>query len=166
MSKTIINQVCVKSNNTASTTTPTATPKVSQDESRPSASATAFHNRPQPASGKSLSEPSKIGSRASASPEASHSQPLKSSCVSKRYFLVPRENRKSYNCKAVVEIHEDGSRHLFSYNTRVAQISSSGVPVVFDIQSATTLRHIKSFLMESGFDARDRNQVETLCLAA
>ena len=156
----IFNQPCESKSKTQTE------PRASQTSSKPSASATGFHKAKPHINGKSLSAISRTGSRDTEPRRVTPCPRSKSSCESKRYFLVPRESRKSYYGKAVVEVDPEGNKHLFSYNTRVAQIPFDGVPVVFGIQSLTTLRHVKSFLHEFGFLANDRKQVETLYLAA
>ena len=64
--------------------------------------------------------------------------------------LSPKfENVKSYYRKAFVEVLENGFR-LISYNTVVAEINDSELKI-FNMQSNTTLRHIKEFMQQKGF---------------
>lgn len=75
------------------------------------------------------------------------------------YELKPiYDERKSFYRKAVIEI-KDGIKGLYSYNTRVAEIKE-GVAKVFGTYSVTTLRHIKEFLLQEGFKAETKAQIE------
>lgn len=74
--------------------------------------------------------------------------------------LTPiHDNRKSFYKKALIEYTEDGQKLLYSYNTLVAKIQNNKA-VVFDTYSPTTLRHIKEFLLQSGFTAENKKQIE------
>lgn len=75
------------------------------------------------------------------------------------YELEARyDSRASFYGKARVEVHEDGTKRLWSYSTHVASIKG-GKPMVFDTYSTTTLRHIKEFLKQNGFKAETSKQV-------
>ena len=64
----------------------------------------------------------------------------------KRYELTPNNSRKSFYGKAIVEVADDGSETLYSYNTPIIKRSSSGDLVkLWDGWTATTGRHIKAF---------------------
>lgn len=64
----------------------------------------------------------------------------------KRYELTPNNGRKSFYGKAVVEIADDGSETLYSYNTPIIKRSPSGDLVkLWDGWTATTGRHIKAY---------------------
>ena len=64
----------------------------------------------------------------------------------KRYELTPTDGRKSFSGKAVVEIADDGSETLYSYNTPIIKRAASGDLVkLWDGWSATTGRHIAAF---------------------
>lgn len=66
-----------------------------------------------------------------------------------KYFLKPEySTRKSFYNKAIVE-QTDNSIILYSYDTKVAEISDSGIISIYYIDSATTLRHIKEFLLQN-----------------
>lgn len=67
------------------------------------------------------------------------------------------DSRASFYGKAMVKT-VGGELTLLSYNTKVATINSAGA-VVYDIYSATTLRHIKEFLRQSGYEASSKSQV-------
>lgn len=69
------------------------------------------------------------------------------------------ENTKSYYGKAKVIILSDRVQ-LQSYNTIVAEINDDTHKVtVFGDYSATTLRHIKEFLKQSGEKAETKKQI-------
>ena len=62
------------------------------------------------------------------------------------YELKPSDNRKSFYGKAHV-IHRDGNIILQSYDTEVCKIIPGGTFVrMWDGYSATTMRHVNSFL--------------------
>lgn len=66
-----------------------------------------------------------------------------------KYYLKPEySTRKSFYNKAIVE-QTDNSIILYSYATKVAEISDSGIISIFYVDSATTLRHIKEFLLQN-----------------
>ena len=63
------------------------------------------------------------------------------------------ENRRSYYGKAQVEIDCDNTRTLYSYGTPIIRIDSNGkVSRLWAGESATTLRHVKEFLLQNGRD--------------
>lgn len=66
--------------------------------------------------------------------------------------------RASFYGKARVEVHEDGTKRLWSYNTHVASIKD-GKPMVFGTYSQTTTRHIKEFLKQEGFKVESTKQI-------
>ena len=68
------------------------------------------------------------------------------------------DSRKSFYKKAHV-VTNDNTLTLISYNTKVAQIKD-GKAVVFGTYSPTTLRHIKEFLYQNGFEADTKKQIE------
>lgn len=70
------------------------------------------------------------------------------------------DSAKSFYGKAkVVEIENDV--FLVSYDTIVAFFNrDTKVAKVIDTYSATTLRHIKEFLKQSGFKAETKKQIE------
>ncbi len=68
------------------------------------------------------------------------------------------DSRQSFYGKARVNVYDDGTKRLYSYNTHVASIKG-GKPMVFDDYSATTLRHIKEFLQQHGFKAETKKQI-------
>lgn len=64
----------------------------------------------------------------------------------KRYELIPTDGRKSFYGKALVEITQDGTETLYSYNTPIIKRTPAGNLVkVWDGWTATTGRHIKAF---------------------
>jgi hypothetical protein len=70
------------------------------------------------------------------------------------------DSAKSFYGKAkVIEIENDV--FLMSYDTIVAYYNRGAkIAQVFDTYSATTLRHIKEFLKQSGFKAESKKQIE------
>ncbi len=58
------------------------------------------------------------------------------------------DSRKSFYGKAEIETVKNGLE-LYSYNTLVAQIIK-GELTILNTQSATTLRHIKEFMLQNG----------------
>lgn len=73
--------------------------------------------------------------------------------------------RESFYGKAHVLVTDTPyKRTLQSYNTKVAQITrdktGNKVAVVNGTYSATTLRHIKEFLLQHGFNAESKAQIE------
>lgn len=64
----------------------------------------------------------------------------------KKYELIPNDGRKSFYGKAVVEIADDGTETLYSYNTAIIKRTAAGELVkLWDGWSATTGRHINAF---------------------
>ncbi len=64
----------------------------------------------------------------------------------KRYELTPNNGRKSFYGKAIVEIADNGTETLYSYNTPIIRRERGGELVkLWDGWSATTGRHIAAF---------------------
>lgn len=64
----------------------------------------------------------------------------------RRYELTPKDGRKSFCGKAIVEIADDGKETLYSYNTPIIARTSDGELVkLWNDWSATTGRHIAAF---------------------
>ena len=64
----------------------------------------------------------------------------------KRYELIPTDGRKSFYGKAIVEVEEDGTQTLYSYNTPIIKKLSSGELVkLWNGWTVTTGRHIVAF---------------------
>lgn len=64
----------------------------------------------------------------------------------KRYELIPHDGRKSFYGKAIVEVAQDGTETLYSYNTPIIKRLVSGELVkLWGGWSATTGRHIAAF---------------------
>lgn len=71
-----------------------------------------------------------------------------------RAYLIPvHDSAKSFYNKAVV----DGGK-LFSYETLVAEYIDLK-PYVYNVESSTTLRHVKEFLKQGGFKAETKAQI-------
>ena len=65
----------------------------------------------------------------------------------KIYELQPNNSRKSFYGKAKVIEKDNGEKVLMSYDTEVCKITKSGEFVrLWDGYSATTMRHVNSFL--------------------
>ena len=63
-----------------------------------------------------------------------------------RIFDLPcMDTRKSFYGKAQCIEHDDGTKQLKSYNTIVCEIKNGVFNMLWDGQSQTTNRHIKSF---------------------
>lgn len=76
------------------------------------------------------------------------------------YDLAPEfDYHKSFHGKARVNTKDDKNKELYSYNTLVAEIVD-GEPMVYNLQSATTLRHVKEFLRQNGFKAETIKQID------
>lgn len=64
----------------------------------------------------------------------------------KRYELIPNDGGKSFYGKAIVEVAQDGTETLYSYNTPIIKRLVSGELVkLWSGWSATTGRHIAAF---------------------
>ena len=73
--------------------------------------------------------------------------------------LEPKfENVKSYYGKAQVRYYDNGDSALLSYDTLVADIKNN-TPSVHLLYSQTTLRHIKEYLKQNGFEAKNKQQI-------
>jgi hypothetical protein len=81
----------------------------------------------------------------------------------REFYLEPmQDSRKSFYNKAVVLVQEDGSKILQSYNTFVAKVTAEGELEVYGTYSPTTLRHIKEFMYQNGFDVVSKKEIEAL----
>ncbi len=75
--------------------------------------------------------------------------------------LKPRfDGRKSFYGKANV-IWEGEKKILRSYSTNVCEIENGKVKI-YGFYSSTTLRHIKDFLYQNGFEVGSKKQLEKL----
>ena len=72
--------------------------------------------------------------------------------INKKIYDLPcLDSRKSFYGKAKVIETEDGEKLLQSYNTIVCKINAAGEFVrLWSGESATTMRHINSFIMFFG----------------
>lgn len=64
----------------------------------------------------------------------------------KIFTINPTDGRKSFYNKAAVIDHENGIFELKSYNTIVARINNGKFERLWNGYSATTMRHINSFI--------------------
>ena len=76
-----------------------------------------------------------------------------------KYYLMPcaRQNQKSFGCKAVVEVWDDGTKVLYSYLTKIAKIIQGGLLVRLcdhdnKCSSHTTMRHLVAFCVNNGLE--------------
>jgi hypothetical protein len=75
------------------------------------------------------------------------------------YELQPiYDSRKSFSGKATVE-EADNVKRLYSYGKHVATITGQNATVK-SIDSQTTLRHIKEFLLQNEFAAESLAQIK------
>ena len=80
----------------------------------------------------------------------------------KEYDLECRfDSRKSFYGKAYVKEYND-RKELVSYSTHVATIfnDKDKDPEIYNMQSATTLRHLKEFFQQNGFEPMSKSQLE------
>ena len=82
-----------------------------------------------------------------------------------KYYLMPceRQNQKSFGCKAVVEVMDDGTKVLYSYTTKIAKITTGGLLVRLcgyerECSSQTTMRHLASFCATNGLPKISRKE--------
>ena len=82
-----------------------------------------------------------------------------------KYYLMPceRQNQKSFGCKAVVEVMDDGTKVLYSYTTKIAKITTGGLLVRLcdhdqECSSQTTMRHLASFCVTNGLPKISRKE--------
>ena len=74
-------------------------------------------------------------------------------------LAVQYDARSSFYGKAQVEEMKN-CLTLYSYDTKVAKINlCTKIAQVFNIQSSTTLRHVKEFLKQNGFTAENKTQI-------
>nr|DAT93741.1 MAG TPA: hypothetical protein [Caudoviricetes sp.] len=66
----------------------------------------------------------------------------------KKYYLMPtaEQSQKSFGYKAIVEVADDGTETLFSYNTKIVSKMPNGELVKhWNGWTMTTGKHIKAF---------------------
>ena len=68
------------------------------------------------------------------------------------------DTRNSFYGKAKVDKIDNNNSKLYSYGTLVAEIKN-GVPIVYDLWSQTTTRHINEYLKQNGFKADSNKQI-------
>ena len=69
-----------------------------------------------------------------------------------KYELTPTSGQKSFYGKAVVIKKDNGDIELKSYNTIVARIRNGQFERLWSGYSATTMKHINSFIKEMGIN--------------
>lgn len=67
-------------------------------------------------------------------------------------------DQKSFYNKAQVEKTDTGKR-LYSYNLLVAEIVYNQA-IVYNLETDSTLRHVKEFLKQAGFKAENKKQIK------
>ena len=80
----------------------------------------------------------------------------------RRFAMEPKYgSRASFYNKAHVIEEDDGSITLLSYNTPVARITKSGEAELLPMwdSSQTTLRHVKEFLQQYGYNVGSKSQL-------
>lgn len=80
----------------------------------------------------------------------------------KTFTINPTDGRKSFYNKATVIDHENGIFELQSYNTIVARISNGKFERLWSGYSATTMRHINSFIDYFGISGGGKAWWESL----
>ena len=76
-----------------------------------------------------------------------------------RYLKPKYDSRKSFYNKAIID-EQDGVYTLYSYGTKVAEIRDNKVTLFPEWDySQTTLRHVKEFLQQFGFEASSISQM-------
>lgn len=91
----------------------------------------------------------------------SRKRKLGRSIKEERREMTPQyDSRKSFYNKAHVVDDEDGTLTLYSYNTPVCEIKDGKVKLLplWD-SSQTTLRHVKEFLKQNGFDVGSKQMI-------
>lgn len=68
------------------------------------------------------------------------------------FELIPVDSRKSFYGKAVAIERDNGDIELRSYHTIVARIRNGKFEKLWNGYSATTMRHINSFIDTYGID--------------
>ena len=74
-----------------------------------------------------------------------------------KVLLNPVDGRKSFYCKASMEMMDDGTRVLISYTTAVAKITPDGRLVRLcgyerECSSQMTMRHLVAFCVHNGLE--------------
>lgn len=72
------------------------------------------------------------------------------------------DRRKSFYKKAYIYKNSDGTIDLVSYSTTVATIDRKGNLHINGFYSATTLRHIKEFVEQMGFENGSKSELEKM----
>ena len=82
-----------------------------------------------------------------------------------KYYLMPceRQNQKSFGCKAVVEVMDDGTKVLYFYTTKIAKITTGERLVRLcdhgqECSSQTTMRHLVAFCVSNGLPKISRKE--------
>ena len=74
--------------------------------------------------------------------------------------LTPRNGRKSFYGKAIIEDYGDGHKRLLSYDTPVCEIKDGEAILLKDWDySNTTIGHVRAFLESNGFYAGSKAEI-------
>ena len=77
--------------------------------------------------------------------------------------LRPTDGRKSFYGKAIVDVRENGDKVLYSYGTPIVRLTAKGkLEKIWYGYSATTMRHINSFLDTFGVRGGGKKWWESL----
>lgn len=80
--------------------------------------------------------------------------------INMKTLEVRYDSRKSFYGKAHT-LEESGVTYLISYATRVAKIENNELEI-FGTYSPTTLRHIKEFVLQNGFQSGTKSELEDM----
>lgn len=81
--------------------------------------------------------------------------------MSKQELKPIYDRRKSFYKKAFIIKDDDGTIHLISYWTEVATIKDGRLKIN-GFYSATTLRHLKEFIEQMGFQNGSKAELEKM----
>ena len=77
-------------------------------------------------------------------------------------LTTQHDSRQSFYGKAHIIEKKNGKRYLLSYTTEVAVYAPATEKIsVFQIHSATTLRHIKEFIYQITGEVLTKGEIET-----
>lgn len=76
--------------------------------------------------------------------------------------LRPTDGRKSFYGKALVDVRENGDKVLYSYGTPIVRLTKGKLEKIWYGYSATTMRHINSFLDTFGIQGGGKKWWESL----
>ncbi len=74
--------------------------------------------------------------------------------LNEQYLEPIYDSCKSFYKKAYIK-----KNTLYSYDTKVAEFVG-GKPIIYNMESRTTIRHIKEFLLQYGFEVISTKQIK------